>query len=129
MMPTALIIDDNAMNLETLSVLLRKEGVKVVTLSSPANIETFIANQNQLQIVFLDLEFPNHCGIDLIHKLKQIPELSETPIIAYSVHINELKEVRRAGFDGFIGKPLNIEHFPDQLRRILSGEVVWDTDS
>ena len=126
-MPTALIIDDNPMNLETLSVLLKKEGMKVVTLSSPANLETVLANHDQFQIMFLDLEFPNHSGIELVHTLKRIPKLAKVPIIAYSVHISELKEVRAAGFDGFIGKPLNIESFPDQLRRILSGEVVWDT--
>jgi two-component system cell cycle response regulator DivK len=34
--------------------------------------------------------------------------------------------VRGAGFDGFIGKPLSRERFPDQVRRVLNGQEVWD---
>jgi two-component system cell cycle response regulator DivK len=31
-----------------------------------------------------------------------------------------------AGFDGFIGKPLNPDKFPEQIHKVLSGEKVWD---
>jgi len=33
---------------------------------------------------------------------------------------------RRAGFDSFIGKPLDLRGFPDQIRRILNGQPVWE---
>ena len=33
----------------------------------------------------------------------------------------------QAGFHSFLGKPLNVEKFPDQLQQILAGEPVWDT--
>jgi two-component system cell cycle response regulator DivK len=32
---------------------------------------------------------------------------------------------RAAGFDGFIGKPLDFDRFPHQIRAILRGEPVW----
>ena len=37
-----------------------------------------------------------------------------------------LSKARSAGFDGFLAKPLNVDLFPDQIRRILDGEAVWD---
>jgi two-component system cell cycle response regulator DivK len=37
-----------------------------------------------------------------------------------------MEKARAAGFDGFLGKPLDPDRFPDQIRRILGGEEVWD---
>jgi two-component system cell cycle response regulator DivK len=79
-----------------------------------------------VDVVFLDLEFPNSDGFQLIHELRAQPALANVPIIAYTVHTSEQNEAQAAGFDGFIGKPLNVNRFPDQLRRILNGESVWE---
>jgi two-component system cell cycle response regulator DivK len=46
--------------------------------------------------------------------------------IAYTVHVSEISLAHKHGFDGFIGKPLDSERFPNQLARILSGEHVWE---
>jgi len=125
-MAKALIIDDNEMNLETLRVLLKKEGVSAVTFSSPHQLEAELDSMDEVQVIFLDLEFPNADGISLISDLRSVRQFAGVPIIAYSVHISELNEVRLAGFDGFIGKPLDTQKFPNQLRRVLAGEPVWE---
>lgn len=125
-MTTALIIDDNEMNLETLRVLLKKEGIAAITLTSPHQLGFELGKMDKIDLVFLDLEFPNDDGIELIHDLRALRQFANIPIIAYSVHISELNEVRMAGFDGFIGKPLNTQKFPEQLRRVLAGKPVWE---
>jgi two-component system cell cycle response regulator DivK len=33
---------------------------------------------------------------------------------------------KKSGFDGFLGKPLNPDRFPEQIRRLLAGEHVWE---
>jgi len=38
----------------------------------------------------------------------------------------QMRKAREANFDGFIGKPLDPDRFPDQIQRILSGDPVWD---
>jgi two-component system cell cycle response regulator DivK len=40
---------------------------------------------------------------------------------------HDVERVREAGFHGFIGKPLDHNRFPDQIRRILAGKSVWDS--
>lgn len=122
----ALIIDDNTLNLESLAVLLKREGVIPITIHSPREIAATLAEMGSVDVIFLDIEFPNYNGFDTIHELLADPRLVDVPIVAYSVHISELSEARDAGFHSFLGKPLNVERFPDQLRRILSGVPVWE---
>lgn len=125
-MPHALIVDDNSMNLETIAVLLQREGITPVTVDTPRAIDTALADVDEVAVVFLDLEFPNYNGLEIINDLKTHPRLQGVPIVAYTVHISEQNEARDAGFHSFIGKPLNVERFPDQLRRILNNEPVWE---
>jgi DNA-binding NarL/FixJ family response regulator len=53
-------------------------------------------------------------------------EVQNAPIIAYTVHLNEIANTRQLGFDGFLGKPLDVTRFPEQLARILRGEQLWE---
>ncbi|PJF29257.1 MAG: response regulator, partial [Phototrophicales bacterium] len=75
---------------------------------------------------FLDLEFPNHTGFEIFAKLKALPKLADIPIVAYTVHNSEIDTARKAGFHSFLGKPLTLSKFPDQLQRILTGIPVWE---
>lgn len=126
MAPSALIIDDNLMNLETLALLVKKEGITPVTVQYVRDIPDVIERARDVSVVFLDIEFPNDSGFDILSELKSYQQLQDVPVVAYTVHTSEINEVREAGFDGCIGKPLSLEGFPDQLRRILQGEAVWE---
>ncbi len=126
MKPVALIVDDNALNLETLALLLHKEGITPVQVQYPRDLPTLLEQQPAIDVVFLDLEFPNASGFQLLDQLRPHPRLAGVPIVAYTVHISEQNEARDAGFHSFIGKPLSPERFPDQIRRILDGIPVWE---
>jgi two-component system cell cycle response regulator DivK len=39
---------------------------------------------------------------------------------------DQMTKAKNSGFDGFLGKPLDPDRFPDQIRRILAGESVWE---
>jgi len=126
-MPQALIIDDNQFNLTILVHYLQDEGFDSVPVIHPKDVETALDSLEDVRIVFLDLEMPGSDGFELLEKFKQDERLQNVPIIAHSVHISEIKVAHNAGFDGFIGKPLNAEKFPRQLERILEGKGVWET--
>jgi two-component system cell cycle response regulator DivK len=125
-MTTALVIDDNDMNLAALEQLLKRENVTPYMAASPTDVPAILETVDAIDVVFLDLEFPNYDGLTVINDLKALPKLANAPFVAYTVHISELNEARTAGFHSFIGKPLNVSAFPDQLARILNGERVWD---
>jgi CheY-like chemotaxis protein len=123
----ALIIDDIYQNIEVLGLLLVNLGVKYTGVISAREIESVLAKLDQVDLVFLDLEIPNGDPYKkTLDQLRQLPELESVPIIAYTVHTEKAEEALRAGFDHFLGKPLKANQFPDQLRRILNNEKVWD---
>jgi two-component system cell cycle response regulator DivK len=124
-MAHALIVDDNPSNIRVLEMLLEKESVTFSGVASPDQIDDALVGGPPVDIVFLDLAFPDQSAMDLLPILRQHPALVNAQIVAYSVHTSEIDAVRRAGFDGFLGKPLDAYDFPGHLRRLLDGESVW----
>jgi two-component system, cell cycle response regulator DivK len=122
----ALIIDDNPNNIEVLVTLLANEGVNHTAVQSLRHIDQTLEQIGRIDVIFLDLEFPSGNGFELLTVLQANPRFSAVPVVAYSVHTSELDRVRRAGFHSFIGKPLNAQRFPNQLKRILNGQSVWE---
>lgn len=123
----ALIIDDNAKNISVLVRLLEKENVSSTHLVDAKNLKATLDSLDSLDVVFLDLEMPTLDGFEVFELLRSDQRCNAVPIIAYTVHVSELKEAHQFGFDGFIGKPLNADRFPGQIERILNGEGVWET--
>jgi two-component system cell cycle response regulator DivK len=122
----ALIIDDNALNLDSLAVLLKREGFTAISLQSTRTLDSVLHDAPDIKVVFLDLELPNDNGFDILDTLRQDERVKGVPIVAYTVHTSVQNEARDAGFHSFIGKPLDVHRFPDQLNRILNGEPVWE---
>ena len=124
--PNALIIDDRRSNIDVLAMLLAEQGVTSTAVEGPSHIADALRQATQIDVVFLDLEFPNQNGLNLIRQLRAEPRLRGVPIVAYTVHTSEINEAKAAGFDSFLGKPLDAKQFPGQLRRILAHEAVWE---
>lgn len=124
MMPAALVIDDNLQNLRVLVQLLARQGVQSTEFSDPRKLVGAEDSVGPVDVVFLDLEMPGLNGYQVKELLR--PHLGDVPIIAYTVHANEINTVREAGFDGMISKPLDKNRFPDQFARIMRREAVWE---
>ena len=121
----ALIIDDSWPNIEVLTTLLDKEDVTYTTTVLPREVPELARSLDQVDVVFLDLEMPHQSGFDVLYELEAIDKLQGVPIVAYSVHNSEIDLARDAGFHSFLGKPLSVQLFPEQLQCILSGGEVW----
>jgi len=123
----ALIIDDNAKNVDVLARLLRMQGVNSTTVLRPAQLEPVLQDIDAVDVVFLDLEMPGANGYEVLDRLKLDSRFRSVPMVAYTVHISEITVAHQQGFHSFLGKPLDADKFPDQLSRILHGQPVWET--
>jgi two-component system, sensor histidine kinase and response regulator len=124
-MVRALVLDDNTSNLEVIKELLSLEGVECVTLRDYHKLDAIL--DQHFDIVFLDLEMPTTSGYSVLKKLRTMANFQQIPIIAYTVYVSELQRMRESGFDGLLAKPLDIDKFPTQLKRLLNGERLWET--
>lgn len=121
----ALIIDDDPNNVNVLVQLLTIEDVACATLPGSENLSANLRTLHDVDVVFLDLEMPKSDGYQALKEIKANPRFDGVPVIAYTVHVSELHSAFDLGFDGFLGKPVNAEAFPEQLEGILNGEKVW----
>jgi two-component system cell cycle response regulator DivK len=125
---SALVVEDDASGLAIISVMLRRLGLStIMERYADAAIER-AKKMPKLDVVFLDLGLPDADGYEVLKELRKEPTLRAIPIIAVTARdaSTEMPKAQEAGFDGFLGKPLNRTRFPDQVRRILSGESVWE---
>ena len=121
----ALAVDDNDISLEVISQLLNFEGIACTTVQDPAQVSQTVAALDHIDLAFIDLEMPQIDGYQVFRTLRR--QLGKRArLICWTVHISEINNARRAGFDGFLSKPLDSDRFPDQLRRILNGQSVWE---
>jgi two-component system cell cycle response regulator DivK len=123
--PHALIIDDDNNNLEVLAGLLEAQGLTSTAIKDPTKVAAVLQALTRIDVVFCDLEMPRMNGYQLLAMLRE-QLYPSTLIIACTVHISEIDVTRKIGFDGFLGKPLDAERFPNQIRSILSGRSVWE---
>jgi CheY-like chemotaxis protein len=124
-MPHALIIDDDANNLGIMVEMLAAEGITATTVQNPLQVEGVLKTIAHLDVVFLDLEMPGLNGYDVLSRLRASSKTGGVPVVACTVHVNEMSHARAMGFHSFLGKPLDADEFPEHLARILKGEAVW----
>lgn len=125
MMSHALIVDDNAENLEVLARLLGANDVSYTAIQDPTDIPAVLDREDHVDMVFLDLEMPKRNGYELLDVIRA-QYGTKAQIIACTVHTSEIDHAHEAGFDGFISKPLNPTQFAKQLKQIQNKIPVWD---
>lgn len=85
-------------------------------------------NFGKPDIILLDLMFPNGItGYDIFDKIRADPRYANVPIVAVSASeaATSIPRCQEKGFNGFIAKPIDTDHFSDQLEKILDGQAVW----
>ena len=116
--PTVYVVDDDASMRESLSSLLRAEGMQVETFASPAG---FLAAENlrDFACIVLDLRMPGLDGLALQEKL--VERGTALPIIFITGHGDVPDAVRamKAGAVDFLKKPF--EDF--QLMRAITAAL------
>ena len=123
-----LVVEDNLQNLVLVARLLAFIGIRRYEWKASGwQVLEFADTMPQLDLVLMDIHLPHEDGYDALRKLRADPRFRDTRIVAITADANEgtLNKARQAGFDGFLGKPIDPDLFPEQIRLILKGEEVW----
>lgn len=118
--PRALVVDDNALNLELAHCLLAAAGFEVELVDQP-----LLAIERALgfdpAVVLMDIQMPGADGLSLTRQLKADPRTAHIPVVAFTalaMRGDELR-IRAAGCDGYIAKPIDVAGFAASVRRYL----------
>jgi two-component system cell cycle response regulator DivK len=129
---TVIVVEDNADNLFIVMDLLRAE-LRVKYCNGRASGRQFfklLETNRQLKpnLILLDIQIPYEDGYTVLKQIRARPALSAAKVVAVTANVlpQDIERARQAGFDGFIGKPLNADRFPEQITRILGGTAVWE---
>jgi two-component system cell cycle response regulator DivK len=126
----ALVVEDDAGGMAIIGVMMRYLGINVVINTTGEDVLTIAhAMKPKPNVFFLDINLPRTSGYDIIQQIRSDPEFKDTIVVAVTAQDadTEIPKCRAAGFNAYIGKPISRMRFPRQLRRILSGEPVWET--
>ena len=115
-----LVVEDNAANLELARYLLASAGHQVMLATDGAQgLE--IATQEIPDLIISDLQMPAMDGYALIAELKRTPRCMHIPVLALTAFSmpGDRDEVMRAGFSGYLSKPIEPELFIGQIAAFL----------
>ncbi|MBV2142480.1 response regulator [Falsochrobactrum sp. TDYN1] len=112
-----LVIEDDAILLDGLSVGLGLAGFTVDAVSSCGDAEAAIAAQNYNAIV-LDLMLPDGSGLDILKSMRQAR--NETPVLLLTARDQVPERIAGldAGADDYVGKPFDLHELAARVRAI-----------
>ncbi|HEY71705.1 MAG: response regulator [Chloroflexi bacterium] len=126
---TILVVEDNFQNFVLITRLLAYLGVKKCEWKASGwQVLEFAESLPHIDLILMDLFLPEEDGYQVLSKLRAHSRFEDTLIIAVTADVSteNLERARKSGFNGFIGKPLDPDRFPNQIRRVLRGEEIWD---
>jgi PAS domain S-box-containing protein len=112
-----LVVDDNTDAAESLGVLLDIEGHAAFIAHTGAEALQ-IAQEHPLDVVFLDIGLPDMSGYDVARRLRMLPGLQQTLLVALTGWgtQDDRQRTREAGFDRHLTKPAELKSVEELLR-------------
>ena len=125
---TVLVVEDNVSNFVLIARMLGYMGIHCEWKTSGYEVVEYADTLPRLDLILMDIRLPYEDGYGALKKIRASAALKDTLVVAVTAEasLEQINKARQSGFDGFLGKPLDMDRFPDQIRRILAGEPVWE---
>jgi two-component system, cell cycle response regulator DivK len=113
-----LIVDDDPRNLRLARDVLLAAGLRTLVARNGAEAVA-LAAEHLPDVILMDLRLPDMDGAEAARILADEPRTTAIPVVALSAVAFEgdTAWLARAGFVGYLEKPIDVENFPHQVRR------------
>lgn len=124
-MPKILVVEDNEENRDSLKRRLERRGFTVlIAEDGQQGIDTATAEKPDL--ILMDMNMPVLDGWEATRRIKALPDLAGTPVIALTAHAmtGDRERALEAGCVDYHTKPIEFSKLMAQLESILGGGTV-----
>ena len=115
-----LVVEDTEDNRQIIRDLLSSVGYELIEAVDGAE-GVVVAQRERPDLILMDIQLPEIDGYEATRRIRAIPELARTPIIAvtsYALSGDEAK-TRAAGCDGYVAKPFSPRQLLAKVREFL----------
>lgn len=119
-MSLVLIVEDNEKNMKLARDVLQAKGYS--TLEAVTGEEGVkLAKEKKPDLVLMDIQLPGISGIEAFKQIRGNASTKAIPVIALTASVTptDRTAISAAGFDAFLGKPINLKEFIDTVKRLL----------
>jgi CheY-like chemotaxis protein len=113
-----LVVDDDVRNIFTLSSLLERHGMNVISASNGEEAIQLIEGHPGLSLVLMDIMMPEMDGYETMRRIREKPDFRLLPILALTAKAmkGDREKCLEAGASDYIAKPVNTEQLLSLLR-------------
>ena len=123
-MSTVLIVEDNEKNMKLARDILQAKGYTTLeAVNGEDGVSMALAQIPDM--VLMDIQLPDINGIEAFARIRANGATAKVPVVAFTASVMSIDRNRiiEAGFDGFIGKPINLKEFLETVRKTLEGKA------
>jgi two-component system cell cycle response regulator DivK len=115
-----LIVEDNDKNLKLVRDVLQVKGYATIEAGT-AEGGIALARERKPDLILMDIQLPGMNGIDAIGVLRADPGTAAIPVVAVTASVmpQDRNKITEAGFNAYVGKPINLKDFLDTVRNML----------
>ena len=115
-----LLVDDNKLNITVATNFLKPYDFDIESCLSGIECLNLINQGKIYDLMFIDIMMPNMDGVELLHKLKQIPNF-KTKCVALTADAVEgaREKYLSSGFDAYLSKPIDKTLLNDIINNLL----------
>ena len=116
-----LIVEDNDKNRKLARDVLRFSGYRTVE-ATDGETGVRLAAEHSPAIILMDIQLPGIDGITALERIRADARTAGIPAVALtaSVMTGDRERFVKAGFDGFIAKPIDVSSFPRQVGELIA---------
>ena len=118
---SVLIVEDNPVNAKILAIHLQKAGYETMVTHSAEEALKCLNSNPRIRLVITDIMMSGMSGLQLLDKIKALPEWKEIPVIMCSslADLETITKAARAGCKHYLIKPVDRNSLLRKVREAL----------
>lgn len=119
-----LIVEDDVLNRMFYEAVFQQCGYEMMLVDDGARVMEAVEAFSP-DLITMDIHLPNVSGRKLIRQIKRDPAKRHIPILAITAYAGKRdeEEIRKAGAQGYLAKPLSIESLTREVEALLEERV------